>query len=404
MGIIVQKFGGSSVADKEKLQKVASKILSEVEKDNKVVVVVSAQGKTTDRLILEEKEITNNPNPREHDVLVSVGEQITIAKLAMLLQDMGHKAISLTGWQIPIITTNINGNAKIKFINTNTINDLLNLGNIVIVAGFQGIDENGNITTLGRGGSDTTAVALAASLNADKCDIYTDVDGVFSTDPRLVEKAKKINNICYEEMLELASMGAKVLHNRCVEIGKKYNVPIYVKSTFEENSNGTLVSDKPGLEDMIINGITKDDYISRITLIGVENKIGKTYKLFKILADNEINVDVIVQSLGEYTSKNISFTVKMSDLDKTLKTLEKHKREFNCTEVAHKENLSKVSIVGVGLTNKPGVAADMFKALYKNDININMISTSEIKISVLVDSEKSDLAVKAIHDTFFNKI
>ena len=401
MGIVVQKFGGSSVADKERLQKVANKILSEVENNNKVVVVVSAQGKTTDRLILEEKEITNNPNPREHDVLVSVGEQITISKLAMLLQDMGHKAISLTGWQIPIITTNVNGNAKIKFINSNTINDLLDLGNIVIVAGFQGVDENGNITTLGRGGSDTTAVALAAALKADKCDIYTDVDGVFSTDPRIVEDAIKINNICYEEMLELASMGAKVLHNRCVEIGQKYNVPIFVKSTFEEKSNGTLVSEKSNLEDLLISGITKDDYISRITLVGVENKIGKTYKLFKILSDNKINVDIIMQSLGEHAFKDISFTVKMSDLDKTFLTLEKYKEELNCSQIIHKENLSKVSIVGVGIANKPGVAADMFEALYENDININMISTSEIKISVLIDSNKTDLAIKAIHNKFF---
>lgn len=401
MGIVVQKFGGSSVADKEKLQKVANKIIKEIDENNKVVVIVSAQGKTTDRLILEEKEITNNPSPREHDVLVSVGEQITISKLAMLLQDMGYKAISLTGWQIPIITTNVNGNAKIKFINSNTINDLLDLGNIVIVAGFQGVDENGNITTLGRGGSDTTAVALAASLKADKCDIYTDVDGVFSTDPRIVEEAIKINNICYEEMLELASMGAKVLHNRCVEIGQKYNVPIFVKSTFEQNSNGTLVSEKSNLEDLIISGITKDDHISRITLVGVENKIGKTYKLFKILSDNKINVDVIMQSLGEHAFKDISFTVKMSDLDKTLVTLEKYKEDLNCSQIIHKENLSKVSIVGVGIANKPGVATDMFEALYENDININMISTSEIKISVLIDSEKTELAIQAIHDKFF---
>ena len=401
MGIVVQKFGGSSVADVKKLEIVSEHIIKEVECNNKVVVVVSAQGKTTNKLIFEEEEITKTPSKREHDVLVSVGEQITISKLAMLLQDMGHKAISLTGWQIPIITTNVNGNAKIKFINSNTINDLLDLGNIVIVAGFQGVDENGNITTLGRGGSDTTAVALAAALKADKCDIYTDVDGVFSTDPRIVEDAIKINNICYEEMLELASMGAKVLHNRCVEIGQKYNVPIFVKSTFEEKSNGTLVSEKSNLEDLLISGITKDDYISRITLVGVENKIGKTYKLFKILSDNKINIDVIMQSLGEHAFKDISFTVKMSDLDKTLLTLEKYKEELNCSQIIHKENLSKVSIVGVGIANKPGVAADMFEALYENDININMISTSEIKISVLIDSNKTDLAIKAIHNKFF---
>lgn len=402
MGLIVQKFGGSSVANKENLKLVAEHIIKEKNEGNKVVVVVSAQGKTTDKLILEEKEISNNASPREHDVLVSVGEQITIAKLAILLQELEHKAISLTGWQIPIITTSEHSNSKIKYINNKTIQEKLELGNIVIVAGFQGIDENGNITTLGRGGSDTTAVALAASLNADRCDIYTDVDGIYSTDPRLAQNVKKIENINYSEMLELASLGAKVLHNRCVEIGDKFNIPIYVKSTFEKNSKGTLVSNKTNIEDLVVNGVTKDDYISRITLVGVENMIGKTYNLFKILANEQINVDVIVQSLGEYVSKNISFTVKMSDLNKTLNILEKYKEEINYKELFHKENLSKVSIVGVGMANKPRVAADMFEALYENGINMNMISTSEIKISVLVDSDKASLAVKALHDKFFN--
>lgn len=401
MGLIVQKFGGSSVANKENLKLVAEHIIKEKNEGNKVVVVVSAQGKTTDKLILEEKEISNNASPREHDVLVSVGEQITIAKLAILLQELGYKAISLTGWQVPIITTSEHLNSRIKYINNKTIEDKLESDNIVVIAGFQGIDEDGNITTLGRGGSDTTAVALAASLNADRCDIYTDVDGVYSTDPRIASKVKKIDNINYSEMLELASLGAKVLHNRCVEIGDKYNIPIYVKSTFEKNSEGTLVSNKTNIEDLVVNGVTKDDYISRITLAGVENMIGKTYNLFKILANEQINVDVIVQSLGEYVSKNISFTVKMSDLNKTLNILEKYKEEINYKELFHKENLSKVSIVGVGMSNKPGVAADMFEALYENEININMISTSEIKISVLVDSDKSNLAVKALHDKFF---
>lgn len=401
MGLIVQKFGGSSVANKENLKIVAQKIIKEKNKGNNVVVVVSAQGKTTDKLILEEKELSINASPREHDVLVSVGEQITIAKLSILLQELGYKAISLTGWQIPIITTSEYSNSKIKYINNKTIEEKLEEGNIVVIAGFQGIDENGNITTLGRGGSDTTAVALAASLNAERCDIYTDVDGVYSTDPRITENAKKIENIEYSEMLELASLGAKVLHNRCVEIGDKFNIPIYVKSTFEENNNGTLVSHKTNIEDLVVNGVAKDDYISRITLVGIENMIGKTYNLFKILANEQINVDVIVQSLGEYVSKNISFTVKMSDLNKTLDILEKYKEEINYKELFHKENLSKVSIVGVGMANKPRVAADMFEALYENGINMNMISTSEIKISVLVDSDKANLAVKALHDKFF---
>lgn len=402
MGIIVQKFGGSSVANREKLEMVSEHIIKEVERGNKVVVVVSAQGKTTDKLIAEEAEISKNPDRREHDVLVSTGEQITIAKLAMLLIEKNYKAVSLAGWQIPIITNSEFSNSRIRYIHNATINEYLDSGNIVIVAGFQGIDENGNITTFGRGGSDTTAVALAASLKAERCDIYTDVDGVYTSDPRIVENVIKLKTISYEEMLEMSSMGAKVLHNRCVEIGKKYNVPIYVKSTFEKNSIGTLVSNK-NLEDLVINGVTKDNYISRITIIGLENKIGKTYELFKILSENLINVDIIVQSFGEYTTKDIAFTVKMNDLDKTLKVLEEHKKDLGVKEIVHSENLAKVSIIGVGIANKPGVAADMFEALYENNINMHMISTSEIKISVLVDSDQADLAVKKIHEKFFGK-
>ncbi len=400
MGIIVQKFGGSSVANLERLELVSEHIIEEVDKGNKVVVVVSAQGKTTDRLISEEAEITKNPDRREHDVLVSTGEQITIAKLAMLLIKKNYKAVSLTGWQIPIVTNSEFSNSRVRYIHNETINDYLASGNIVIIAGFQGVDENGNITTFGRGGSDTTAVALAASLKAEKCDIYTDVDGVYTSDPRIVNDVKKLKSISYDEMLEMSSMGAKVLHNRCVEIGKKYNVPIYVKSTFEKNSIGTLVNNK-NLEDLVINGVTKDDYISRITIVGLENKIGKTYELFKILSKNLINVDIIVQSFGEHITKDIAFTVKMNDLQKTLDVLEENKEVLGAQEILHSENLSKVSIIGVGIANKPGVAADMFEALYENNINMHMISTSEIKISVLVNSEEADLAVRAIHDKFF---
>lgn len=402
MGIIVQKFGGSSVANLERLEYVSEHIINEVKKGNKVVVVVSAQGKTTDRLISEEAEITDNPNGREHDVLVSTGEQITTAKLAMLLNKKKHKAVSLSGWQIPIITNSEFTNSRIRYIHNETIEEYLNSGNIVIVAGFQGVDENGNITTFGRGGSDTTAVALAASLKAEKCDIFTDVDGVYTSDPRIVNTVKKLKTVSYDEMLEMSSMGAKVLHNRCVEIGKKYNVPIYVKSTFEKNSIGTLVTNE-NLEDLVINGVTKDDYISRITLVGLENKIGKTYQLFKVLARNLINVDVIVQSFGEHITKDIAFTVKMNDLKKTLEVLEENKNDLGFQDILHSENLSKVSIIGVGIANKPGVAADMFEALYESNINMHMISTSEIKISVLVNSNQSDLAVKAIHKKFFGE-
>ena len=401
MGIIVQKFGGSSVANIERLNQVAGHIITEVEKGNKVVVVVSAQGKTTDKLIAEEAEISKNPDRREHDVLVSTGEQITIAKLAMLLIEKGYKAASLTGWQIPIITNSEFSNARIRYIHNDTILEYLNSDNIAIVAGFQGVDESGNITTFGRGGSDTTAVALAASLKAERCDIYTDVDGVYSTDPRLVSDVKKLKTISYDEMLELSSMGAKVLHNRCVEIGKKYGVPIYVKSTFEKNNIGTLVSNN-NLENLVISGVAKDSYISKITILGLENKIGKTFELFKTLSDNLINVDIIVQSFGEHITKDIAFTVKMTELEKTLKILEENKENIGFKEIIHSENLSKVSIVGVGIANKPGVAVDMFEALYKNNINMHMISTSEIKISVLVDIDRADDAVKALHDKFFN--
>lgn len=403
MGIVVQKFGGSSVADAEKLLKVCKHIIKEYNEGNNVAVVVSAQGKTTDRLISEEKEITKKPNKREHDVLVSTGEQITIAKLAMTLQELGYKAISLAGWQIPIITTSEFGNAKIKYVNTKTILDLFEEKYIVIIAGFQGIDEKLNITTFGRGGSDTTAVAVAAALKADKCEIFTDVDGVFSSDPRIVEDVKKLEKVSYDEMLELSSMGAKVLHNRCVEIGKKYNLPIIVKSTFEEQSDGTVVTDSY-MEDLTISGVTKDDHIARISVMGLENKIGRTYNVFKLLANNDINVDVIVQSFGENVNKNLSFSIKTSDLEDAVKILNDHINEIGAREIRYFDNLSKISIIGVGIANKTGVAADMFEALYENNINMHMISTSEIKISVLVDREDSNKAVNAIHKKFYDKL
>ena len=321
----------------------------------------------------------------------------------MTLQELGYKAISLTGWQIPIVTNNEFGNAKIKYINKQKILDLFEEKYIVIIAGFQGIDEELNITTFGRGGSDTTAVAIAASLNADKCEIFTDVDGVFSSDPRIVENVKKLDKISYDEMLELSSMGAKVLHNRCVEIGKKYDLPIVVKSTFEDESVGTVV-DNSYMEDLTISGVTKDDNIARITVMGLENRIGKTYNVFKLLADNDINVDVIVQSFGENVNKNLSFSIKTADLDNAIKLLNDNLDKIGAREVRHFDNLSKISIIGVGIANKTGVAADMFEALYENNINMHMISTSEIKISVLVDREESDKAVNAVHKKFFDKL
>ena len=333
MGIIVQKFGGSSVATTEKLKIVCNHITKEFKKGNNVAVIVSAQGKTTDKLISEEKEITSSPNSREHDVLVSTGEQITISKLAIMLNDLGYKAISLTGWQVPIITDSNFGNAKIKSIKNETILNLFKEGYIVIIAGFQGITENGEITTFGRGGSDTTAVAIAASLKADKCDIYTDVDGVFTTDPRIAENVKKIDLISYDEMLELSSLGAKVLHNRCVEIGKKFDIPIVVKETGKENSTGTIVKNSKSLENMEISGIAKDDNITRITVMGLENKIGKTYNIFKLLSEHKINVDTIVQSFGESINKNLSFTIKTADLTETLRILEENKDSLTAKNI-----------------------------------------------------------------------
>lgn len=401
MEIIVQKFGGSSVADTEKLYNICKHIIKEYNEGKKVVVVVSAQGKTTDRLITEEKEITENPDLREHDCLVSVGEQITISKLAMCLKEKGYNAISYTGWQLPIITDSVYGGARIKYIETEKINKQLEMGNIVIVAGFQGINEIGDITTLGRGGSDTTAVALAAALKAERCDIYTDVDGVYSSDPRIIENVKKLDSVTYDEMLELASLGAKVLHNRCVEIGKNYEVPINVKSTFEDNSRGTKVLEHKDLESLYITGVAKDDNISRVTLIGLENKIGRTYKVFKLLSENKINVDTIVQSAGEHAVKDISFTVKSTETKKVLKILNENLIELGAKEIAICDKLSKISVVGVGIINNPCVAAKVFEALYENNINMHMVSTSEIKISVLVNKKEANLALKAIHDKFY---
>lgn len=400
MGIIVQKFGGSSVADTDKLFKVCNHIIKEYEEGNQIIVVVSAQGKTTDKLISEEKEITLTPSKREHDVLLTTGEQITISKLCLCLEKLGYKAISFTGWQIPIITNSIHGNARIKQINTAKIKEHLAEGKIVVVAGFQGIDENLNITTLGRGGSDTTAVAIAASIKADCCQIYTDVDGIYSSDPRIVRSVSKINTISYDEMLELSSLGAKVLHNRCVEIGSKYNVPIYVKSTFEKDSIGTLLTTKNLIEDLCINGVTKQDDIVRITLIGKDEKIGRIYKVFNLLAANDVNVDIIVQAFGEHITKDISFAIKQEDLELTLEILNENADDLNINDIKYCKNLSKVSLVGIGILNNPKVIAALFEILYENNINMHMITTSETKISILVNQNLGETTLKLIHDKF----
>ncbi|MCI9016083.1 MAG: aspartate kinase, partial [Clostridia bacterium] len=294
----------------------------------------------------------------------------------------------------------IHGNARIKQINTSKIKEHLAEGKIVVVAGFQGIDENLNITTLGRGGSDTTAVAIAASIKADCCQIYTDVDGIYSSDPRIVRSVSKINTISYDEMLELSSLGAKVLHNRCVEIGSKYNVPIYVKSTFEKDSIGTLLTTKNLIEDLCINGVTKQDDIVRITLIGKDEKIGRIYKVFNLLAANDINVDIIVQAFGEHITKDISFAIKQEDLELTLEILNENADDLNINDIKYCKNLSKVSLVGIGILNNPKVIAALFEILYENNINMHMITTSETKISILVNQNLGETTLKLIHDKF----
>lgn len=317
---------------------------------------------------------------------------------------MGYDAISYTGWQIPIITNPIFGNARIKDIATDRILQNLEEGRIVVIAGFQGVDEDLNITTLGRGGSDTTAVAIAAALEAEKCDIYTDVDGIFSADPRVVKNVSKIESISYDEMLELASLGAKVLHNRCVEIGKKYHIPIYVKSTFENESIGTLVHEKEDMEELSIRGVAKEDHIVRITLYGKNNKIGRIYRVFNLLASYDINIDMIVQAFGEHLQKDISFTVHEKDIETTLTLLNRHADELDIQEIKSCSGLSKVSIVGTGISNHPGVAATLFEVLYENNINMHMITTSEIKISVLVNENVSKTAMNEVHHKFIEQI
>lgn len=403
MDIIVQKYGGTSVADVNKLERVSKNIIREKQNGKGVVVVVSAQGKTTNKLIAGEEEITKHPSKREHDVLVSTGEQITIAKLSMMLNEMGHKAKSYLAWQIPIVTNDNFNNARIKYINGDKLKKDLEEGYILIVAGFQGITENGEITTLGRGGSDTTAVALAATLKA-RCDIYTDVDGVLTADPRAIENARKINNISYDEMLEFASMGAKVLHNRCVEIAKENNTELYVRTIFEDGtpSKGTEISDTKNLETFSINGVTKDDNVSRIIVTDVKNEIGSTYKLFKVLADESVDVDLVTQSMGENALRTIAFTVKRNELERVIDILENNKKGIYKGKILHDENLSKITIIGIGIENKPDVAAKMFEALSERKINIQMINTSEIKISVLVLSDRADEALEAVYDKFFD--
>jgi aspartate kinase len=399
VSLIVQKYGGSSVANAERLRNAANRIIETYNEGHSVVVVVSAQGDTTDDLIKKAFEVNENPSKREMDVLLSTGEQISMSLLAMAIENQGYHATSLTGFQAGIHTNSKYGNARIKNIDTERLYIELDKKNIVIVAGFQGRNKFDDITTLGRGGSDTTAVALAATLHADLCEIYTDVDGVYTADPRIVKNARRLDEISYDEMLELASLGANVLHNRSVEMAKKYGVHMVVRSSLN-NHSGTVIREVENMEKMLIRGVTRDNDITRITVLGVEDTPGRAFKLFSLLAKEKINIDVILQSVGRHETKDISFTVKKADRDRALEVINANLDVIRAKEVKYSDEYSKVSIVGVGMVNNPGVAAMMFEALYDADINIHMITTSEMKISVLVNVRNAERAVNAIHDKF----
>lgn len=401
MGLIVQKFGGTSVADTERLRNVARIITDTYKAGNQVVVVLSAQGDTTDDLIEKAKEINPEGSNREMDMLLSTGEQISVALCAMAIEALGYPVVSLTGWQAGILTDTAAKNARIKKIDTERLEAELDQKRIVIVTGFQGVDRNQNITTLGRGGSDTSAVALAAALEADLCQIYTDVDGVYTADPRHVKGARKLDEVTHNEMLELATLGAQVLHNRSVELAKKYNVKLEVLSSFTGHPGTKVKGVAKRMEKTAVSSVAKDKDIARIALVGVPNEVGTSFKVFSLLAQNHINVDIILQGIGHEEGKDICFTVAEGDLKKAAELLESHKAELRFARLETNADIAKVSVVGSGMINNPGVAAKLFEALYDAHININMISTSEIKISVLVDKKDADRAVQAVHDKFF---
>ena len=399
MKLIVQKFGGSSVANTERLFNVARIVTDTYKQGCNVVVVVSAQGDTTDDLIAKAHEIDANPSKREMDVLLSTGEQISIALLAMAISKLGYPVISLTGRQAGFLTDSNHSKARIKKVDTERIEKELDQRKIVVVAGFQGMNRYDDITTLGRGGSDTSAVALAAELKADLCQIYTDVDGVYTADPRIVKSAKKLEEISFDEMLELASCGAQVLHNRSVEMAKKYNVNLEVLSSLE-NKLGTKVKEVTKMEKMLIKGVAKDDDVVRISVVGLPDKPGIAFRIFSVLASKKVNVDIILQSVGRDGTKDISFTVPEESLDAAIEALNDQLELLGAHRIEVDEDVTKVSIVGAGMQSNPGVAAKMFEALYEADINIQMTSTSEIKISVLIQKGQGVKAMNAVSEAF----
>ena len=401
MALIVQKFGGSSVADRERIFNVARIVANTRNAGNDVVVVVSAQGDTTDDLIEKAAEITHDPSQREMDMLLSTGEQISIALLAMALDSIGTPAISLTGWQAGFRTNRAYTKARITKLDTERIESELARNRVVVVAGFQGLNRNDDITTLGRGGSDTSAVALAAALHADRCQIYTDVEGVYTADPRKLPKATKLKEITFDEMLELASLGAQVLNNRSVELAKKYGVELEVLSSLNPIP-GTIVKEVADVEGMLIKGVAKDDNVAVISILEVPDVPGISFKVFGALAQKKINVDIILQSVGRDDSKDLTFTVPRSDAELALAVLRENLSRIGGTDIKVDTGVAKVSIVGAGMQSHSGVASSMFEALYEANVNIRMISTSEIKISVIIDQAEADRAVAAIHSAFIH--
>ncbi len=399
MGLIVQKFGGSSVRDAERVMNVAQIVTDTYREGNDVVVVVSAQGDTTDDLIEKAYEINSKPSKREMDMLMASGEQISIALLAMACEKLGCPAVSLLGWQAGFNTSSAYGVARIKNVKTDRLRSEIDRHNIVIVAGFQGINKYDDLTTLGRGGSDTSAVAIAAALRADRCQIFTDVEGVYTADPRKVDNAKKLQEITYDEMLELATLGAQVLNNRSVEMAKKYNVQLEVLSSLKRVP-GTIVKEVTKMEKMLIRGVTKDTDVARISVTKIPNTPGVAFKLFDVLAKHKINVDIILQSVGRDSTKDITFTVSKGNAEETIECV-KSVFDIEDKDIICDTSVAKISIVGAGMESHPGTASKMFEALYERDINIDMIATSEIKISVLINLEDADRAVSAIHKAFF---
>ena len=397
--LIVKKFGGTSVGDKERMFNVANRCVEEYKKGNDVVVVLSAMGKYTDELIQMAHDMDEKPPKREMDMLLTIGEQMSVSLMAMVMHKLGVPAISLNAFQVTMHTTSSHQNARLKRIDTERIRRELDARRIVIVTGFQGVDKYDDYTTLGRGGSDTTAVALAAALHADACEIYTDVDGVYTADPRKVPKARKLKEITYDEMLDLATSGAGVLHNRSVEMAKKYGVPLVVRSSLN-NSEGTVVKEVVTVERMLISGVALDTDAVRIAVLGLRDVPGVAFKVFDTLAKKNINVDVILQSIGRAGTKDISFTVNKDDLEDAVAVLEENQERLGFKELHSERNIAKLSIVGSGMLSNPGVAAKMFESLFNEGVNINMISTSEIRITVLINEKDGIRAMNAVHDAF----